>query len=77
MADHEFDGDEIPVLPGEPDGWRELQKKARSAQTLKELDSILAQMNKLLTECEKNAEAGGAPHPAAQPNDKKHKSKDQ
>ena len=38
MADQEFDAEEIPVLPGEPEGWRELQKKARKAQTLKELD---------------------------------------
>jgi len=62
MPGGEFDESKPPPIPGEPEGWRDLQKKARSAQTLKELDVILAEMNRLLAECEKKAAASEAPH---------------
>jgi hypothetical protein len=63
MSGAEFDESEQPPLPGEPEGWRELQERARSAKDAKELDAIVAEMNRLLDECEKKG-ANEAPHPA-------------
>jgi hypothetical protein len=51
--------------PGEPDGWRELQERARSEQDPRKLEAIIAEMNRLLGECEKEAAAGEAPRPTS------------
>ena len=64
MPGAKFGESEPPGLPGEPEGWRELQERARSARDPKELDAIIAEMNRLLTECEKKSTLGEAPHPA-------------
>ena len=56
---------EIPLPPGEPEGWRELQERAKSTRDPKELEMIIAEMNRLLSECEKKAATGDeAPPPA-------------
>ena len=52
--------------PGEPEGWRELQERARSERDPRKLEAIIAEMNRLLTECEKKAAAGEAPRPTSQ-----------
>jgi hypothetical protein len=49
-------------LHGEPEGWRELQERARSEQDPRKLEAIIAEMNQLLTECEKKAADGKGPH---------------
>jgi hypothetical protein len=67
MPGTKFGESEWPELPGEPEGWRELQERARSARDPKELEAIIAEMNRLLSECEKKAAAGEAPDPASQP----------
>lgn len=71
MPGREPDETDPPRLPDEPEGWRELQKKARNAQSLKELDAILAEMNQLLAECEKKAAAAEAPPSAVPRGDEK------
>lgn len=45
----------MPEVPGEPDGWRELQEKARRETDPKKLAAIIDEMNKLLTEQEERA----------------------
>jgi hypothetical protein len=52
-----------PDLPGEPEGWRELQERAKSERDPRKLEAIIAEMNRLLSECEKRAAAGEAPRP--------------
>jgi hypothetical protein len=47
-----------PDLPGEPEGWRELQERARNAPNSIELDAIITEMNRLLAECERSASSG-------------------
>jgi hypothetical protein len=64
MARAKFSGLQPPDLPGEPEGWRELQERAKSEPDPRKLEAIIAEMNRLLTECEKKAAAGEAPHPA-------------
>lgn len=64
MPGSEFDEFDKP-LPGEPEGWRELQQRARNARNGKELEAIIAEMNRLLTEIEKRAATGDVPHPAS------------
>jgi len=64
MPGSEFDESEPPILDGEPEGWRELQKRARNAKDGRELGAIIAEMNQLLTQCEKRAAAADALHPA-------------
>jgi len=54
-----------PDLPGEPEGWRELQERARSERDPRKLEAIIAEMNRLLSECEKRAAAREAPDPTA------------
>ena len=49
-------------LHGEPEGWRELQERARSEQDPRKLEAIIAEMNRLLSECEKKAANGKGPH---------------
>jgi len=39
----------------EPEKWRELQEQARAERDPKKLEAIIAEMNQLLTECEKKA----------------------
>lgn len=51
-----------PDFPEEPEGWRELQERARSERDPRKLEAIIAEMNRLLSECEKRAAAGEAPH---------------
>jgi hypothetical protein len=48
-------------LPGEPEGWRELQERARNERDPRKLEAIIAEMNRLLNECEKKAAALEAP----------------
>jgi hypothetical protein len=45
----------IPEVPGEPDGWRELQKKAQQETDPKKLAAIIDEINRLLTEHEQRA----------------------
>jgi hypothetical protein len=50
---------------GEPDGWRELQQRAQSERDPRKLEAIIAEMNRLLSECEKKAAAGEQPYPTS------------
>lgn len=65
MPRAKFGESEWPHLPGEPEGWRKLQERARRARDPKELEAIIAEMNRLLRECEKKAAAGEAPRPTS------------
>ena len=47
-----------PDLPGEPEGWRELQERARQEKDSAKLEAIIAEMNQLLAECERKATNG-------------------
>jgi hypothetical protein len=51
-------------LFGEPEGWSELQARARSEHDARKLKAIIAEMNRLLGECEKKANGNQAPRPA-------------
>jgi hypothetical protein len=46
----------------EPEAWRQLQEQARSERDPKKLEAIIAEMNRLLTELEKEANGKGT-HP--------------
>ena len=48
-------------LHGEPEGWRELQERARNERDPRKLEAIIAEMNRLLSECEKKAANGKGP----------------
>ena len=61
MPRPKFSGAKPPDLPGGPEGWRELQQRARSEPDPRKLEVIIAEMNRLLTECEKKAAAGEIP----------------
>jgi hypothetical protein len=61
MQKAKFGESEWPDLQGEPEGWRELQERARSEQDPRKLEAIIAEMNRLLSECEKKAAASRAP----------------
>ncbi len=63
MPGAKFSESEWP--PGEPEGWRELQERARSEQDPRKLEAIIAEMNRLLSECEKKAAAVEAPRPTS------------
>ena len=52
-----------PDLFDEPEAWRDLQEQARNERDPKKLEAIIAEMNRLLGECEKKAAAGEAPRP--------------
>lgn len=55
-------GVEWPDLFGEPENWRELQERARGEKDARKLEAIIAEMNQLLSECEKRAAlSGGRP----------------
>ncbi len=54
-----------PDLFEEPEGWSELQQRARSEQDPRKLEAIIAEMNRLLSEREKRAAAGEAPGPTS------------
>jgi hypothetical protein len=43
----------------EPEAWRELQERARNERDPKKLEAIIAEMNRLLTELEKEANGKG------------------
>jgi hypothetical protein len=45
-------------VSGEPEGWRELQERARNELDSRKLEAIIAEMNRLLSEREKQAAAG-------------------
>jgi hypothetical protein len=51
-----------PDFPGEPEGWRELQERARNERDPRKLEAIIAEMNRLLSECEKRAAASEVPY---------------
>jgi hypothetical protein len=57
MPGTKFGESEWPDLPGEPEGWRELQERARNERDPRMLEAIIAEMNQLLTQCEKRAGA--------------------
>jgi len=61
MPGSKFDKFKWPDFPGEPEGWRELQERAKSERDPRKLEAIIAEMNRLLSECEKRAAAGEAP----------------
>jgi hypothetical protein len=65
MPGAKFGGSDWPDLPGEPEGWRELQERARNERDPRKLEAIIAEMNRLLSECEKKAAAGEAPRPTS------------
>jgi hypothetical protein len=65
MPGRKFGESEWPDFPGEPEGWRELQERARRARDPKELEAIIAEMNRLLSECEKKAAADEEPRPTS------------
>jgi hypothetical protein len=46
---------EWPRIAEEPEGWRELQARAKNERNPKKLEAIIAEMNQLLTECERRA----------------------
>jgi hypothetical protein len=61
MPGGKFGESEWPNLSGEPEGWRELQERAQSEQDPRKVEVIIAEMNRLLTECEKKAAADERP----------------
>jgi len=67
MPGSEDGGIEWPDLPDEPEGWRELQKRARNEPDPRKLEAIIAEMNELLSEHEKRAAAGATANEATQP----------
>jgi len=67
MPRAKFSKSELPDLPGEPEGWRELQERAQRERDPRKLEMIIAEMNRLLTECEKRAVASDGPEPASRP----------
>jgi hypothetical protein len=46
---------EWPRIPDEPEGWRELQTRAKNERDPKKLEVIIAEMNQLLADCERRA----------------------
>ena len=65
MPKTKFGESDLPNLPGEPEGRRELQERARNERDPRKLEAIIAEMNRLLGECEKRAAAGETPRPAS------------
>jgi hypothetical protein len=63
MAKVKLGQSDWPDLFGEPEAWRDLQEQARNERDPKKLEAIIAEMNRLLGECEKKAAAGEAPRP--------------
>ena len=55
MPKTKFGESDSPNLPGEPEGWRELQERARNEPDPRKLEAIIAEMNQLLTDCENKA----------------------
>jgi hypothetical protein len=54
---------EWPDLFREPEGWRELQERARKERDPRKLEAIIAEMNRLLTEREQKAGNGNGKRP--------------
>ena len=71
MAKRKLSDLDRPDIDGEPEGWRELQELARNEKDPKKLEGIIAQMNQLLTECEKQAFAKNGPHTSRRARPKK------
>ncbi len=61
MRETKLGGVEWPDLFGEPEGWRELQERARNERDPRKLDAIITEMNRLLSECERQAANGKKP----------------
>ena len=55
----------LPDLFGEPEGWRELQERARNERDPRKLEAIIAEMNRLLSELEKRAAVAEAARPTS------------
>jgi len=75
MRGTKLGGVDWPDLFEELEGWRDLQERARNEPDPKKLEKIIAEMNQLLTECEKKAADGERPRlsspsskPTASPN---------
>jgi len=66
MPRAKFNGPDWPDLFAEPEGWSELQERARSERDPRELEAIIAEMNRLLSEREKRAAAGEPSDPTFQ-----------
>jgi hypothetical protein len=49
----------------EPEGWDELQERAQSERDPRKLEAIIAEMNALLSECEKSAANGSGGRPTS------------
>ena len=65
MPKPKFRGSVPPDTSGEPEGWSELQERARKERDPRKLEELIAEMNRLLSECEKRAVAGEMPHPTS------------
>jgi hypothetical protein len=65
MAKGKFSESEPPDFHGEPEGWRELQERARNERDTRKLEAIIEEMNRLLTECEKKAAGGNGRRPTS------------
>jgi hypothetical protein len=65
MPGTKFGESSWPDLPGQPECWRELQERAKSERDPRKLEAIIAEMNRLLSECEKRAAAGEVPDPTS------------
>ena len=49
----------------EPEGWDELQERAQNERDPRKLEAIIAEMNALLSECEKIASNGNGGRPTS------------
>jgi len=65
MPGAKFGESDWPDLFGEPEGWRELQERARNERDPRKLEAIIAEMNRLLSELEKRAAAVEAARPTS------------
>jgi hypothetical protein len=65
MPKTKFGESDLPNFPEEPEGWRELQERARNERDPRKLEAIIAEMNRLLGECEKRAAAGETTDPTS------------
>ena len=61
MPKENLDWHDLHGEPEEPEGWRELQERARNERDPGKLEALIAEMNRLLSECEKKAANGKGP----------------
>jgi hypothetical protein len=47
MPKTKFGESDLPNFPEEPEGWRELQERARNERDPRKLEAIIAEMNRL------------------------------